>query len=310
VIVTIAKVALGLDATNAHPDTQTADLDLLLCNHEHHVKAVQVDVCADEDWRCKNVHNTNQDTCEDTDCKNVVNEENCYPPCSWDDLRGCRSMTDECMWVDGQCIAKDNMVCTACIIDEDRTPEYICSAHEITDPEDPGYGCCKVVLFSTNPDDLIQERDGAVALIKYDIFGDLTSKDCIPLWPSRIKVADQYNEALCAVPKQGEICFYVCGDVYPQDCYECASCGDGTVDIFDMLEAIDIVLGIQTATPCQVLHGDVPLGIPPYCGDPPGVNPPNCGTDGVIDIFDALVIIDKALSKMNCCDDCMYGEIY
>ena len=77
-----------------------------------------------------------------------------------------------------------------------------------------------------------------------------------------------------------------------------------------MLEEIDIVLGIQMATPCQMLHGDVPLGVPPYCGDPPGVNPPNCGTDGVIDIFDALVIIDKALSKMNCCDYCMYGEIY
>jgi hypothetical protein len=214
------------------------------------------------------------------------------------------------MWVDGQCIAKDNMACTACFVNEDRTPEYICSAHEITDPEDSAYGCCRVVLFNTEPDDLIQQGDGAVALIKYDIFGDLTSKDCIPLWPYNIKVADQYNEALCAVPKQGELCFYICGDVYPQDCYECASCGDGTVDIFDMLEAIDIVLGIQMATPCQMLHGDVPIGIPPYCGDPSGVNPPNCGTDGVIDIFDALVIIDKALSKMNCCDYCMYGEIY
>jgi hypothetical protein len=81
------------------------------------------------------------------------------------------------------------------------------------------------------------------------------------------------------------------------------------VDLFDILEEIDFILGLQVISNCQMLHGDVPLGMPPYCGNPAGVTPPNCETDGVIDIFDALVIIDKALSRMNCCDYCMYGKI-
>ncbi|MBW1856205.1 MAG: hypothetical protein JRJ00_16305 [Deltaproteobacteria bacterium] len=131
----------------------------------------------------------------------------------------------------------------------------------------------------------------------------LTSKDCVELIPTEIKISDQFNEFLCAV-------FRICGDVYPSDCYECANCGDGVVDLFDILEEIDIVLGLQDASMCQMLHGDVPLGMPPYCGNPAGVNPPNCEADGEIDIFDALVIIDKALSRLNCCDYCMYGEIY
>jgi hypothetical protein len=48
--------------------------------------------------------------------------------------------------------------------------------------------------------------------------------------------------------------------------------------------------------------------MPPYCGNPPGT--PNCDSDGDIDIFDVLVMIDKALGKMNCCDYCLYGNIF
>jgi len=29
-----------------------------------------------------------------------------------------------------------------------------------------------------------------------------------------------------------------------------------------------------------------------------------------IDIFDVLVMIDKALGKMNCCEYCMFGDIF
>jgi hypothetical protein len=200
----------------------------------------------------------------------------------------------------------DNIVCTECVVDEIRTPEYICSANELEN------GCCRVVLYSTEPDDLIQQGSGAVARIKFDVLDGVTTKDEVCLMPMDIKVSDQFNEYLCACPKAGGITFRICGDVYPQDCYECESCGDGIVDLFDILEEIDIILGIQTASICQAMayHGDVPLGMPPYCGNPAGVNPPNCETDGIIDIFDALFIIDKALSKLNCCDYCMYGLIY
>jgi len=68
------------------------------------------------------------------------------------------------------------------------------------------------------------------------------------------------------------------------------------------------MLGLQTATACQIANGDVPNGTPPYCGNPPGT--PNCESDGDIDLFDRKVINDKALGRMNCCDYCLYGRIY
>ena len=114
-------------------------------------------------------------------------------------------------------------------------------------------------------------------------------------------------------PYNREVCFKTCGDVYPQDCVggpcgDTQVCGDGTVDLFDILEAIDIILGLQAATPCQIDNADVPNGMPPYCGDPAG--DPNCETNDVVDIFDVLVIIDKALGKANCCDYCLFGQLF
>jgi hypothetical protein len=308
VIVTIGRVALGLGSANAHPDTQTTDIDLLLWNPENHVRALQTDICGCEREACSEYDS--EGACGDTICGQIGDDTACNADdaCQWKTVGGVPQCVNllSCAWVGGDigCVAQDNMVCTECIVDEDRTPEYICSASEQAN------GCCRVTLYSTEPDDLIQQGSGAIARIKYDILGELTSKDCICLWPFERKVSDQFNEYLCSCPKAGEICFRIYGDIYPQDCYECTSCGDGVVDLFDILEGIDITLGLQTATECQELHGDVPLGMPPYCGNPAGVNPPNCDTDEMIDIFDDLVIIDKALGRMNCCDYCMYGEIY
>jgi hypothetical protein len=306
--VQIGKVALGVGNTNAHPGPQAAEVEILLWNSENHVRAIQTDVCGCEMDNCNEYGSS--DACDDTLCGQIWDETECgnSADCQWKTVGGvpqCVNLYD-CAWVGGDigCVAQDNVVCTACVVDEDRSAEFICSANEQPN------GCCKITLYNTEPDDLIGHGDGAVAIVKYDVGEEMTSKDCVCLVPDEIKVADQFNEFLCAVPKKGEICFMICGDLYPQDCYECESCGDGIVDIFDELAAIDIALGLQTASECQMLHGDVPLGVPPYCGNPAGVNPPNCETDGVIDIFDALVIIDKSLSKMNCCDYCMYGEIY
>jgi hypothetical protein len=277
ILVLSGKVAIGLGSTNAHPSTQTADVDLLLWNPEHHVKAIQVDIGSCDMYACEGLN--------EVECLNEL-----------DDIL--------CQWDGAACTHSDNMVCTSCVVDENRAAEFVCSANEQPD------GTCRVILYNTEPDDLIQQGSGAIARIKYDILGDLSSKDCICLWPSNISISDQFNEYLCGLPKEGEICFMICGDVYPQDCYECTSCGDGVVDLFDILEEIDFILGLQIASDCQKAHGDVPLGMPPYCGNPAGVTPPNCESDGQIDIFDALVIIDKALSRMNCCDYCMFGQIY
>ena len=115
----------------------------------------------------------------------------------------------------------------------------------------------------------------------------------------------------CFVAEWCNDSFRTCGDIYPQDCLggSCAetNCGDGVIDMFDFLEMDDIIQGLQTATACQISKGDVPNGVPPNCGNPSGT--PNCESNGDIDIFDTLVIIDKAAGRINCCDYCLCGQI-
>jgi hypothetical protein len=82
-------------------------------------------------------------------------------------------------------------------------------------------------------------------------------------------------------------------------------CGDGVTDVFDALEIIDIVLGLVIPSGCQLTRGDVPNGLPPNCGNPPGT--PNCDSDGDIDIFDFLVVTDRLFDKTNCVEHCLCG---
>jgi hypothetical protein len=94
-----------------------------------------------------------------------------------------------------------------------------------------------------------------------------------------------------------------CGDIYPPEITPGAGdCGDGVVDLFDVLESIDIIFDIKTANDCQIFHGDIPNGTPTYCGNPAGVY--NCETDGDLGILDTLVLINKASGKENCCNFC------
>jgi hypothetical protein len=205
---------------------------------------------------------------------------------------------------------EDNLVCTQCLVDPDRALDFTCSANEQED------GSCRVVVYSTDPSAIIPQGRGIIAQIVYSAGPELDAcgeDACIDLCPVNSKVSDQFNEALCVCESPGEVCFTTCGDIYPQDCIggTCGAptcCGDGIVDLFDILEAVDIILNLQTATDCQIGNGDVPNGLPPYCGNPSGT--PNCESDGDIDIFDVLVMIDKALGRMNCCDYCLFGEIY
>jgi hypothetical protein len=204
----------------------------------------------------------------------------------------------------------DNLVCTECVIDPDRALQFTCSANEQAD------GSCRVVLYATNPAALIAEGRGTIAQVLYSAGPEVEpcgDAACIDLCAVNIKKSDQFNEELCPCTNPGEVCFRTCGDIYPQDCLggNCGAvncCGDGVIDLFDILEAVDIILNLQTATVCQIGNGDVPNGMPPYCGNPSGT--PNCETDGDIDIFDVLVMIDKALGKMNCCDYCLFGQIF
>jgi hypothetical protein len=203
----------------------------------------------------------------------------------------------------GECQdGEDNLACTGCFPDPDRALGFTCTAAEQPD------GTCRVVLYS--PAGLIAPGEGQIATVIYDQINPEACPDCVCLQAMNVQMADQYNEALCACTDTGEVCFNVCGDIFPQDCLDpgCAPCGDGDVNLFDILEMVDIVLGLQAPTACQRNNGDVPNGMPPYCGNPPGAA--NCERNGNIDIYDLLVIIDMALGKMNCCDYCLSGQIY
>lgn len=196
----------------------------------------------------------------------------------------------------------DKMACDSCVIDPDRALDFNCSAHEMDN------GCCRVVLYSTDPAALIFEGTGPVFNIIYE--ADETCEGCTCLRPVNRKISDRFNEELCACQSPGDVCFKSCGDIFPQDCLDpgCAACGDDVVNLFDILEAVDIVLGYQTPTACQLAHGDVPNGKPPYCGEPAGTL--NCSSDGDIDVLDLLVIIDMAQGRANCCDFCLFKRIF
>jgi hypothetical protein len=192
------------------------------------------------------------------------------------------------------CDVADYLICTGCEI-TDRTTGFTCYFNELGD------GCARVELFSLT-DDLIDKGDGPIFILKFDISEDKdpTNLECIDLSPENAMVSDEDRNALLVNTHSGEFCFYYpCGDVYPQ-----SSCGDGEVNLFDILEEIDIILGIEEASLCQIRNGDVPLGVPPYCGNS------FCERDDIINIFDVLVIIDMALGKANCCDLCMFNSMY
>jgi len=200
------------------------------------------------------------------------------------------------------CDVDDYLSVTECET-TDRTSGFNCASYEQKN------GCAGIVLYSTTCEH-IDEGIGPIFTLRYSITQNAIPEECRGLDPKNAKIVDMLGNGLTVEKYSGEVCFIICGDVYPQDCYEHENCGDGSVDIYDLMEIMDIILGVQKPTKCQIIHGDVPLGKPPYCGEPGGVNPPNCETDGVIDIFDSVVIIDKAINKMNCCDYCMFGEIY
>jgi hypothetical protein len=192
----------------------------------------------------------------------------------------------------------DYLTCTNCIADDDNAPEYNCIAQE------QGDGDCVVVMSSNNPAAMIEQGSMRPVLsVEFDVSPDAQTNDCIDLWfyTGGTFIADKFGRALCPCLVSGEICFAVCGDVYPrEDLPDRPNCGDGVVDIFDTLEEIDLVLDIVDPSDCQKDRADVPTGTLPYCADP----------DGDINLFDALVVTDMALGKANCCDYYYSGQIY
>jgi hypothetical protein len=145
-----------------------------------------------------------------------------------------------------------------------------------------------VVLVAQDEFHLIDEGTGPVFTVKYNTSVDCLGEECKTLNPENVKIADELGDPLEACTTSGKVCFAEsCGDVAPK-----GTCGDGKVDIFDVLEVIDITLGIGVPSNCQITKADVPTGTPPNCIEP----------DEVVDIFDVIVVIDVVLERENCCN--------
>lgn len=191
----------------------------------------------------------------------------------------------------------DCLVCVDCELTE-RTTVFDCVVNELDN------GCCRVILFSKNAGGVINPGKCDVVTIVYKL-KDLEEccNACIEIDADNIVVTDQQGYDIGAeVGDGGSICPFGCGDVEPGDDTGTPGwdCGDGEVNIFDILEEVALAVGTKTPDACQAMRADVPTGTIPYCNDP----------DGVVDILDLMVIIDMALDRPDCCSYYYKGIIY
>jgi hypothetical protein len=188
------------------------------------------------------------------------------------------------------------LICVECELTE-RTAMFDCVVNELPN------GCCRVILFAKHPGGLINPGECDVVTIVYELSDDPDCCDtCITIDGEGIVLSDEYGyDILGVIGTTGEVCPYVCGDVWPEESSPGAGdCGDSIIDIFDILEEVDIALN-DDADACQAgPRSDVPTGTPPYCLDP----------DGTVNILDVMVIIDMVLDRQDCCSYWYAGIIY
>jgi len=199
---------------------------------------------------------------------------------------------DVCEEIDGN--PNNCLSCIGCAVTE-RTVIFDCFVNELSD------GCCRVMLISKHPSGIVNRGLCSIVKIDYDPSEECPLSKCIMLVPSNIKISDQNGYPLIAAGLTGSVCNFGCGDLYPPETFPGASdCGNSIVDIFDILREVDFAIGKRVADGCQASRVDVPTGTPPNCIAP----------DGVINIFDIMVIIDMALHRQDCCSYYYMGIIY
>jgi hypothetical protein len=151
-----------------------------------------------------------------------------------------------------------------------------------------GNGAVRIELASPGAA-TIKKGTGPVITLKYRVAPNAPDYNCIVLDPVKVKVARENGTNIQTLADSGTFCFTSdsWGDVYPE-----ATCGDGLVNIFDILEEIGFALGSDTPSLCQFVAGDVPTGTPPNCVQP----------NEDINILDVLIVIEKALGINNCAE--------
>jgi hypothetical protein len=319
-------------------------IPICLVNLAVPVGGLQMDICENPDRKCAG---TNTVCADDDDCTGAALGETYDLPCL----------------IDGA--DPDCLICTECEMTE-RTVLFDCVVTELPD------GCCRLILFSKNPGGLINPGECDVVIIVYEWntdlvdFDELCCDECIEIDARGIILSDEYGyDILGVMGELGSVCPYACGDIEPgcaviecsdsgaacvedadcplasypnfETCTACAAgeeCGDGDVDIFDILLEVDFALGVKVPDDCQAgERSNVPTGTPPYCiapdvncsvsgvpcvddSDcypiPPPMGPDVCTNDlpKQIDILDIMVIIDMALDRQDCCSFYYAGIIW
>ncbi len=198
-------------------------------------------------------------------------------------------------------VADDPIDCMACVDCEltERTTMFDCAVLELPN------GCCRVILFCKNPGCAINPGLCDIVTIVYEMFDlseDCPGTACLTQIPENIIASNYEGYELTTAGLPGTVCPFVCGDVCPPDdpLTPVWDCGDGIVDIYDVMCEVDFALTMATPDDCQAIRADVPTGTPPNCTAP----------DGSIDILDIMVLIDMTLNRQDCCTFYYTGVIY
>jgi hypothetical protein len=204
---------------------------------------------------------------------------------------------DECEYtMEGEPI--DCMECIDCELTE-RTTMFDCEVLELPN------GCCRVILFCKNPGCAVNPGLCDIVTIVFKmspLSEECPGIDCETQIAENIIASNYDGYRLTASGFPGTVCPYLCGDVCPPDdpLVTGWNCGDGVIDIFDVMCAVDFALTATTPDECQLQRADVPAGTPPNCSAP----------DGEISIMDVLVLIDMSLMRQDCCTFYYTGIIY
>jgi hypothetical protein len=192
----------------------------------------------------------------------------------------------------------DCMECIGCELTE-RSDMFDCAILELPN------GCCRVLLICKNPGCAINPGICDIVTVVYTtlpLSTECPGTNCTTHLIENIIISDYDGNPLTAEGLPGDVCPFVCGDVCPPDdpLLDGWDCGDGIVDIYDIMCVVDLALTATVADDCQFPRADVPNGTPPTCGDP----------DGVINILDIMVITDMAMNRSDCCTFYYTGGIF
>ena len=197
------------------------------------------------------------------------------------------------------CDSPDCLECVDCELTE-RTVMFDCEAVELAN------GCCRVLMFCKNPGCAINPGlcDIVTVVLQTKAGAPAACDDvCIEETFENIVVSDYDGFELAGAGTPGVLCPVSCGDICPPGAGTSNDCGDGVVDIYDIMCEVDFALAddpMAEPNACQLPRADVPTGTPPECTAP----------DGAINILDIMVLIDMALNRQDCCTFYYTGIMY